>query len=247
MQDDAAAVIGSLADSPSGLPWGIAVYEPHWHQGVVGILAGRLKDRLHRPVFAFAPGESDELKGSGRSVQGFHLRDALDAIATRHPGLIERFGGHAMAAGLTMPAGSLPAFSAAFDALAREWLSEDQLQAVLWTDGPLASADMDLALARTLRSAGPWGQKFPEPVFDGVFDVLQERVVGERHLKLRLRQNDGLPVDAIWFNAELDAWAIRPPGPVHFAYRLDVNEYRGIESLQLVIEAAGLPVLDYTS
>ncbi|HEY9036102.1 MAG TPA: single-stranded-DNA-specific exonuclease RecJ [Pseudomonadales bacterium] len=247
MQDDAWAVLARCEAAGATLPWGLAVFEPHWHQGVVGILASRLKDKLHRPVFAFAQGESGELKGSGRSIAGFHLRDALDAIAARSPGLIDRFGGHAMAAGLTMPSESLAAFSSAFDALAHEWLSDDMLQAVTWSDGELAHDDFNLELAQQLRMAGPWGQKFPEPVFDGVFQVLQQRVLADKHLKLRV-SSPGVSqaLDAIWFNADLDAWGHHALDVVRLAYRLDVNEYRGIENIQLIVVAVDFDNLDYT-
>ncbi|TNF34995.1 MAG: single-stranded-DNA-specific exonuclease RecJ [Gammaproteobacteria bacterium] len=247
MQDDAATWLAQFGSAGEDLPWGLAVFEPHWHQGVVGILASRLKDKLHRPVFAFAPGESGELKGSGRSIAGFHLRDALDAIATRHPGLIDRFGGHAMAAGLSMREEALPQFAEAFDALAREWLAEDQLQAVIWSDGELSAHDMNLSLAKALRTAGPWGQKFPEPLFDGVFTVEQERVLADKHLKLRLRAGENATLlDAIWFFADLDRWAMHQPGRIRLVYRLDANEYRGIETVQLLVEAVDFGNLDYT-
>jgi len=247
MQDDAATLLAQFESAGEALPWGLAVFEPHWHQGVVGILASRLKDKLHRPVFAFAPGELGELKGSGRSIAGFHLRDALDAIATRHPGLIDRFGGHAMAAGLSMREEALPQFAEAFDVLAREWLAEDQLQAVIWSDGELSAYDMNLSLAKALRAAGPWGQKFPEPLFDGVFVVEQERVLADKHLKLRLRVGENATLlDAIWFFADLDRWAMHQPERIRLVYRLDVNEYRGIESVQLLVEAVDFGNLDYT-
>lgn len=237
MSEDALAGL-ALGEDVADMPWGLAVFEPHWHQGVVGILASRLKERFHRPVIAFAPGENGELKGSGRSIPGFHMRDALDAMATRHPGLIDRFGGHAMAAGLSIARERFGDFCAAFDALARSWLDEGDLTAILWSDGALAADDMSLALARQLRMAGPWGQKFPEPVFDDVFVVHTGRTLQDKHLKLGV----GLPgstqrLDAIWFNADFSHWARCQQGLVRIAYRLDVNEYRGIESLQLMVQA----------
>ncbi len=242
MQDEAAAVLAAWEARGEALPWGLAVFQPHWHQGVVGILAGRLKDRWHRPVFAFAPGEDGELKGSGRSIAGFHLRDALDALATRHPGLIDRFGGHAMAAGLSMPVAAFGPFCTAFDAIAREWLDAADLSAVTWSDGELQAGEFSLAVAHALRAAGPWGQKFPEPLFDGVFVMDSARVLAERHLKLQL-QLPGNPqrLEAIWFNADLGRWERRSPGPVRLAYRLGINDYRGLESLQLVIEDMDSP------
>lgn len=239
MQEDAQGLLETL-QARTDLPWGLSLFEPHWHQGVVGILAGRLKDRLHRPVFAFAPGENGELKGSGRSIPGFHLRDALDAIATANPGLIDRFGGHAMAAGLSLSEAAFQPFSRAFDALARHWLTEDDLAAVLWSDGELSPADFSLSLAQQLRRAGPWGQKFPEPIFDGVFRIESRRVLGEKHLKLGLSLPGQAPsqaqrINAIWFNALPEHRLPDVGSEQHLAYRLDVNDYQGLQSLQLVI------------
>jgi single-stranded-DNA-specific exonuclease len=190
---------------------------------------------VHRPVIAFAPGTGTELKGSARSVPGLHIRDALDAVAARHPGLLVKFGGHAMAAGLALARERLAEFMAAFDAEVHRWLSDDDLQGTVQTDGELDAGDFTLELAELLRAGGPWGQAFPEPVFDGLFDVLERRIVGERHLKLMLRPTDGGRVlGAIAFNAAgHDAGAA---ARVHAAYRLDVNEYQGLRSAQLVIE-----------
>ncbi len=217
------------------LPFGVTLYDPSWHQGVVGILASRVKDRVHRPVIAFAPGENGELKGSARSVTGLHIRDALDAIATRNPGLLVKFGGHAMAAGLTLMPESMDRFSAAFDTEVRRHLSAEDLQGVVTSDGELVSADFTLEFAEELRGAAPWGQAFPEPVFDGVFQILDRRVVGEKHLKLVVRPCGGdRTVDAIWFNAEAPE-NVRAGSSATLAYRLDVNEYRGRRSVQLVV------------
>lgn len=219
------------------LPFGLCVYQPDWHQGVTGILAARLKEKHHRPVIAFADAGDGQLKGSARSVPGLHIRDALDAVATRNPGLISKFGGHAMAAGLTLAREHFERFAAAFDACVREHLGEDDLQGLWVTDGELAENEFQLELARQLRMAGPWGQQFPEPSFHGRFRLLEQRLVGERHLKLVLQPEQGrVSVEAIAFNVDLQQW----PNPniryAEMAYRLDVNEFRGRESLQLMVE-----------
>ncbi len=211
------------------------LYEPAWHPGVVGLVASRLKDRLHRPVFAFAPAEpgSDELKGSGRSIPGLHLRDALAAVDARHPGLISRFGGHAMAAGLSLRASELPRLRAALASEIAPRLDEHLLRSELLSDGELSAAELDRALADALRQAGPWGQGFPEPVFDGEFEVLRWRVLGDRHLKLELRQaGRAEPLPAIHFGA----WTGQaPPARVHLAYQLEPDDWNGRRGVQLLI------------
>lgn len=237
MQDQAWEALRSLhLELRDGLPFGLCLFDPGWHQGVVGILASRVKDRLHRPVIAFAPGEAGELKGSARSVPGLHIRDALDAVAARHPGLVVRFGGHAMAAGLTLFPEHMERFSAAFDEEVRRHLQAEALQGVFWSDGELAPDDLTLPFAQLLREAAPWGQGFPEPQFDGRFHVLDRRVVGEVHLKLVVRPEGGEQgLDAIWFRAhELEG--IRIGDVARLVYRLDINEYRGRRTLQLIID-----------
>lgn len=219
------------------LPFGLCVYQPDWHQGVTGILAARLKERHHRPVIAFADAGDGQLKGSARSVPGLHIRDALDAVAAANPGLISKFGGHAMAAGLTLARERFECFAEAFDACVREHLDEEDLQGLWVTDGELCRDEFELELARQLRMAGPWGQQFPEPSFHGRFRLLEQRLVGERHLKLLLQTEDGaISLDGIAFNVDLECW----PNPnirlADMAYRLDVNEFRGRESLQLMVE-----------
>lgn len=219
------------------LPFGLCVYQPDWHQGVTGILAARLKERHHRPVIAFADAGEGQLKGSARSVAGLHVRDALEAVASRNPGLITKFGGHAMAAGLTLAQEHFDEFAQAFDQHVRSCLSEEDLQGLWVTDGELCRDEFELELARQLRMAGPWGQQFPEPSFHGRFRLLSQRLVGERHLKLLLQTEDGaVSLDGIAFNVDLDCW----PNPnirfAEMAYRLDVNEFRGRESLQLMVE-----------
>jgi single-stranded-DNA-specific exonuclease len=238
MRDQAMAQVEALSfESVETLPRGLCLFDPEWHPGVVGIVASRVKERLHRPVIAFAPDGEDTLKGSARSVSGVHIRDALEAIATRHVGLLSKFGGHAMAAGLSLERARFEEFRAAFDAEVRRHLSAGDLRGIISSDGPLEPADIGLALARELRGAGPWGQGFPEPVFDGEFQVMSSRVVGESHLKLTLRAGDGAqPVDAIAFNA-LEYWP-KDAKIVRVAYKLDVNWFRGRETAQLVVEHA---------
>ena len=234
MQAQALAAISELHLDADKLPMGLCLFDPDWHQGVVGILASRIKERYHRPVIAFARADEGELKGSARSVTGLHIRDALDAVATRHPGLVTRFGGHAMAAGLSLDESRFDAFATAFDAEVARVLSREQLENVIFSDGGLEGAELSLETARILRDAGPWGQGFPAPLFDGRFTVLEQRVVGEKHLKMRVRPVGGSePIDAIAFNTP-----VLPEGcrEAHLAYRLDVNEFRGIESAQLIVE-----------
>jgi single-stranded-DNA-specific exonuclease len=234
MQLQALQYIEQLELDSARIPTGLCLFEPDWHQGVIGILAARIKERLHRPVIAFARSADGEIKGSARSVTGLHMRDALDTVASRNPGLVRRFGGHAMAAGLTLAETDYPAFARAFEDVVSQQLSADDLFARIYSDGELDTGELTLDTAHCLRAAGPWGQGFPEPLFDGCFEVLQQRVVGERHLKLVLRpQAGGRPLDAIAFNT-----AALEPGcsQVRLAYRLDVNEYRGVQSVQLVVE-----------
>ena len=215
---------------------GVALYEPSWHAGVVGLVASKLKERLHRPVIAFAPASEDDaghLRGSARSIPGFHIRDALAAIDARQPGLIERFGGHAMAAGLSLKAGDYPRFAAAFDAVARELIESERLQAVLYTDGELPPGAATLVLARQLREAGPWGQAFPEPLFDNLFECAGWKVMGERHLRLQLRDpRDGALHDAVMFNAYHDQ---PPPSRFCAAYELTINDWQGRETPRLLL------------
>jgi len=234
MQVQALAAIADLK-LDAGLPYGVCLYDPSWHQGVIGLVAARVKDRVHRPVIAFAPGNGSEIKGSARSIAGLHIRDTLDAVAARHPGLLRKFGGHAMAAGVTLEREHFDAFRQAFDAEVRAKITDADLQNRVLSDGELADDDLSLTLAELLRDAGPWGQGFPEPIFDGEFDVVERRVVGERHLKLALRRSGRRAFDAIAFNAVEDGAA--PAWPrVRAAFRLDVNEYRGTRALQLVLE-----------
>lgn len=236
MELNALALLAELQIDASSAPAALVLHEPHWHQGVVGILASRIKDRFHRPVIAFAESGDGELKGSGRSIAGLHMRDLLANVAARNPGLIERFGGHAMAAGLSLERANLTRFAEAFT---REALDAGggELEATVETDGELAPTEFDLALAESLRHAGPWGQQFPEPLFDGVFELLSQRIVGERHLKMQLRATPESPaLDAIAFRVDTDYWPNKQVSRVQLVYRLDVNEYRGQRRLQLLVE-----------
>lgn len=236
MQKTAMTAVERLHLADSGLPPGLCLFDEGWHQGVIGLVAARVKERTHRPVIAFAPAGENEIKGSARSVPGLHIRDALDNVAARYPDLLQKFGGHAMAAGLTLARDRFDDFRTAFEDEVGRWLSEDDLQGRLLTDGELASGDFTLELAELLRAAGPWGQAFPEPVFEGNFEVLESRVVGEKHLKLAVRSAKGAPtLSAIAFQAA--PRGVAPDWPrVRAAYRLDVNEYQGRRGLQLVIE-----------
>ncbi|OGA16064.1 MAG: single-stranded-DNA-specific exonuclease RecJ [Betaproteobacteria bacterium RIFCSPLOWO2_02_FULL_63_19] len=226
MQQQAETLLASLAVGDS---CSISLFDPAWHQGVIGILAGRIKDRHHRPVIAFAPGDPGELKGSGRSIRALHMRDALDRVSKRAPGLILRFGGHAAAAGLTIRSGDFARFSDLFEQAVGELVSPAELSRTIETDGSLESAYINLDLARLIESQ-IWGQGFPQPVFCDEFDVVNQRTVGERHLKVRLARG-GRVFEAMHFNA-LDPL----PGSVQAAYRLSVNEFNGAQNLQLVIE-----------
>jgi len=237
MQQEALIHLENLRiESDAGTPFGVVLYDERWHPGVVGIVASRVKDRVHRPVIAFAPEDETRIKGSARSIDGVHIRDVIDAVATANPGLVERFGGHAMAAGLSLDRGSLDAFRQAFDQQVRSVLGDQPPDGVVFSDGPLEPDDFGLELAQLLREGGPWGQGFPEPVFDGEFELLDRRIVGERHLKLKLAfPGTSRPMEAIAFNTVDDTWPddVRR---VNIAYRLDVNLYRGVERAQLVVE-----------
>ncbi|MEP5567521.1 MAG: single-stranded-DNA-specific exonuclease RecJ [Halioglobus sp.] len=237
MQDQALELLDALALDATGVPVAMTLYQGDWHQGVIGILASRIKDKLHRPTIAFADGDEGEIKGSARSINGIHIRDILDAVATRHPGMILKFGGHSMAAGLTIPRDLYQDFSAAFVAEVERHADDVELQAVVESDGELGTDDFSLDLASELRFAGPWGQHFPEPVFDGHFNIVHQRLVGEKHLKLVLSPlNSQQIIDAIAFNVDLEVWPNESVAQVEVAYRLDVNEFRGKRSVQLMVE-----------
>lgn len=241
MREAAEAILDDLSLSGSALPPGLCLYAHDWHQGVTGIVAARIRDRYHRPVIAFAPADDGKLRGSARSIDNVHLRDLLAAVDRHHPGLIDRFGGHAMAAGLTLDAGQLERFEAAFVDEVRRELGERPPVREILSDGALPLELIRLETAEVLRCAGPWGKGFPEPVFDDVFEVADRRIVGERHLKLRLHGGNGPPVDAIAFGQAATAAGLG--NRVHLAYSLDVNEYQGARTAQLVVEHVAEPDL----
>lgn len=250
MQREAEQVLSSLAFNEDNLPHGISLFHGDWHQGVIGIVAGRLKEKYHRPSIVFAKANdedgislasddveifNDEIKGSARSIPGLHIRDLLEYIDSQHPGIILKFGGHAMAAGLSIPISQFDKFSALFEQYAEQWLSKEALTGVLLSDGQLITSDMTLGFAQQLRDAGPWGQNFPEPLFDDVFTIVQQRIVGEKHLKLVVEKERQV-FDAIAFNVDLNRWPDHQAKRVKFAYRLDINEFRGKQSVQLMVE-----------
>ena len=231
-----------LSFDDKDLPLGLCLYDRRWHQGVVGLLASRIKDRFHRPVLAFANANGDEdsvdheIKGSARSIPGLHIRDVLDTVATLHPGLIEKFGGHAMAAGLSLKKSNYETFKVAFEAVVASQLNADTLENIIYSDGPVATAEMTMNTAAALRLAGPWGQQFPEPVFDDVFEIVNWRIVGAKHLKLALRRPEAEQMfDAIAFN-HTDSDLPEGCALIRAAYRMDVNEFRGVRKLQLIVD-----------
>ena len=241
MLDQALADMNRMLESLQGeqAQAGLCLYDPEWHQGVIGLLASRVKERFHRPVVAFADAsdnaENTEIKGSARSIKGLHIRDVLDTIATRHQGLINKFGGHAMAAGLSIHKENFETFKQAFEEEVRSLLSDDELEEVVETDGSIEPDEMTLETATELEKGGPWGQHFPEPLFDNTFEILNWKIVGEKHLKLQLRHDSGESVvDAIAFNTLSDD--LPSLEKVHAAYRMSVNEFRNNRSLQLIVD-----------
>ena len=253
MQEEALGLVAALKIDNASESLGLCLFDEGWHQGVVGLVAGRIKDRVHRPVIAFARAEDGSLRGSARSVASVNIRDALDSIAVRNPGLIDKFGGHAMAAGLSLQEHKLPLFEQAFAAEIAARVDAAALRGVIDSDGVLSAEEFSIDTARALRGAGPWGQGFPEPVFDGEFRVCETRIVGGKHLKLQLRaahSPDGASLDAIAFGhvgGASDDARLRSGASVRLAFRLEVNEYRGNERLQLncqhleIEEGAGRP------
>jgi single-stranded-DNA-specific exonuclease len=237
MRDQAFAIAEALFTEGTPPPPAISVFDPDFHEGVVGIVAGRIKDRLHRPTFVFArskaPGKEHELKGSGRSIAGFHLRDALDLVSKRHPGVLLRFGGHAMAAGCTIAQDRFDQFEAALHAVATEWLDAATLQRRMDTDGPLHPDYRRVDLVDTLHKE-VWGQGFAPPTFSEELEVLSQRIVGEKHLSLKLK-HQGQPVDGIWFGHTEPL-----PARVTLAFRLDADEWQGQRKVKFLIEGAQL-------
>ena len=238
MQSEAIIELDKLSLESQEMPSALCLFQRDWHQGVVGLVASRLKEKYHRPVVAFARSDDGYLKGSCRSISGLHIRDALEALALKDPGLIIKFGGHAMAAGLTMEESHLENFSNAFQEHVNTVISSDDLNARIMTDGSLEEEQINMQTASMLREAGPWGQQFPEPSFQGIFKIKQQRIVGKNHLKLllQLHSNPVDTFDAIHFNVDLDCWPSDKHQNVTCVYRLEINEFRDKESLQLVIE-----------
>lgn len=238
MQQEALKIVDDLPlDGQQELPAALCLYQADWHQGVVGLLASRIKEKFHRPVAVFVNDKEGILKGSVRSIPGLHIRDALDAVATQNPGLITKFGGHAMAAGLSLEKSSLKAFEQALQQQVMDTIEPDDLEATLKTDGELAACLMTKQSAETIRDAGPWGQSFPEPSFQGIFTLKSQRIVGERHLKVVLApvDDESQQLDGIYFNIDIDQWPTTIT-TVQCVYRLDINEFRGRETLQLLIQ-----------
>ena len=243
MREQAFQSLEHLAIETDNLPAALCLFDERWHQGVVGIVASRIKDKFNRPAIAFAQvdaadSEEVELKGSARSIQGFHVRDALDAVATQNPGLITKFGGHAMAAGLSLAKDNFDSFSRAFNDHAKKLLSEDQLRAVVLSDGPAEPEWLTLETANVIESAGPWGQEFEEPLFDGRFNLIEQRRLSGNHLKMVLspKQDAQRVVDAIAFNVSEEDWPSEKVTEIEIVYRIDANEFRGTETLQLKVE-----------
>ncbi|WP_076419594.1 single-stranded-DNA-specific exonuclease RecJ [Colwellia sp. UCD-KL20] len=239
MQFEAEKIMAVLNYEEGNLPNAISLFQKDWHQGVIGIVAGRLKEKYHRPSIVFAAADVDnpesDIKGSARSIPGLHIRDLLEHIDSQHPGLILKFGGHAMAAGLTIAVNNFQDFQTLFNQYAGQWIAEEDLQGTLLTDGELTVSELTLDFAELLRESGPWGQNFTEPVFDDTFALIQQRIVGEKHLKVVL-QKDGKVIDGIAFNIDTSCWPNHKANQVHVAYKLDINEFRGKQSVQFMIE-----------
>ena len=237
MQIEALKIVENLAlDEQDQLPAALCLYQPDWHQGVVGLLASRIKDKFHRPVAVFAKDDSGNLKGSVRSVAGLHIRDALDAVATQNPGLITKFGGHAMAAGLSLEESKFDQFQLALEQQVASTIDPQDLEATMQTDGQLDTDQFTMHTASILRDAGPWGQAFPEPSFEGDFELKSQRIVGENHLKVTVSPDgESSEIDGIYFNIDSQLWPTTAT-KVRCVYRLDINEFRGRESVQLLVQ-----------
>lgn len=237
MQDEALAALQSMQIDEQQSKAGIVVYQADFHQGVIGIVAGKIKDQFNRPTIAFAHQDDEVIKGSARSISGLHIRDLLEEINTRYPGVIDKFGGHAMAAGLTIRADQLHAFTQVFEQVSGEALQDMDLTNQVLSDGELVANDFSLDFAQQVKDAGPWGQGFPEPIFDGTFEVADQRLLGGKHLKMMVKHPSGLLLDAIAFNVEQGVWPNHNLKRVSLAFKLDINEFRGRVSLQLMVEA----------
>lgn len=236
MKAQAETVLEKMALDEGDMPSALVVYREDFHQGVIGIVAGRLKEKYLKPVIAFAHQDDEIIKGSARSIPGVHIRDVLDEVNTRYPGVIEKFGGHAMAAGLSLPVAKLQDFERAFVDIARAHMEKLDGNHALLSDGDLSSEELCLPFAHLLRQAGPFGQGFESPLFDGEFALLDQRLVGQKHLKMVLKSDGANEVDAIAFNVDLKSWPNAMVKRVHIAYRLDINVFRGQETVQLIVE-----------
>lgn len=237
MQQEAIATLQKIELNDQDLPTAICLFQEDWHQGVIGLVASRIKERFYRPTLAFASAGDGMIKGSARSIPGIHIRDMLERVDSLHPGMIAKFGGHAMAAGLSLPQARFTDFQQALNQVVLAHITPETLQGAIVTDGEIPAEGFSLALAEQLRFAGPWGQAFPEPMFDGKFKLLQHRIVGSKHLKMVLEPvSGGQAVDAIAFNVDLDCWPNPLIRQVELAYRLDINEFRGNRSVQLLVE-----------
>ncbi len=242
MQHEAETIMKQLNFTDENLPFAISLFHHEWHQGVIGIVAGRLKEKFHRPSIVFALSEDElELKGSARSIPGLHIRDLLEHIDSQSPGIIKKFGGHAMAAGLSIAINDFEKFQHLFQEYAKQWLDQDLLEGKLFSDGQLALSEMNLVFAEQIRNAGPWGQNFLEPLFDDDFTLVQQRIVGEKHLKIVV-EKEGQLFDGIAFNIDVKQWPNSQASKVHLCFKLDINEFRGKQSLQLMVENLALKV-----
>lgn len=237
MKNEAEAMLGQVAtgDSQSN---SICLFEPTWHQGVIGIVASRIKDKHYRPTIAFARADDGLLKGSARSIKGLNIRDLIDAVSRMDPALIKQFGGHAMAAGLSLPEQNFERFAELLEHVVTQHADEETLQAKMYSDGELLNQEFNLDVANALRFAGPWGQNYPEPVFDGEFELIKQRLVGEKHLKMVVapRHSNQQLVDAIAFNVDLGHWPNEQTRYVKLLYKLDVNHFRGKQNVQLLVD-----------
>ncbi len=241
MSEQANLALEHVQSYGKNLPIALCLMDKSWHQGVIGILAGRLKDKYNRPVFAFAQVSDHELKGSARSIHAVNIRDVLAAMDKDNPGLMTKFGGHAMAAGLSLPPEHFLAFKEALLAEMAKHIDPLQSQGELFCDGSLSVKELQLEFAQLLNDAGPWGQQFPEPLFDNVFEILDQRLLAQKHLKLTLvHPQGGEPLDAIAFNVDLKQWPNHRARYLRMAYRLDINEYKGRRRLQLIVVAMEL-------
>jgi single-stranded-DNA-specific exonuclease len=236
MREHAETAVAKLQFDTGKIPDLVTLYQSDWHAGVIGIVAGRVKEQVNRPVIALAHEDDDILKGSARSVSGLHMRDLLERIHTLEPNIMERFGGHAMAAGLTLKKSNLERFSELAQQIAGEWLTEEQKQRVYWSDGELTLPELSISQVEMLQNAGPWGQHFPEPMFDGEFDIVDQRIVGEKHLKCVLRHPQGDVLDAIAFNVDTNEWPNNSAQRVELLYKPQLNHFRGKTSVQLLVE-----------